>query len=273
MRRIGLFLNVALLALLVQSARAGDCGCAAASGYGGDCCSACGCDDCCGGCGGKHCELKIGVKKIKVICYGCECDKVCIPAGPSCKGCTHCENLCGDGCGCGGGDFGGSGCDDCNHKPLCKVRWTDWCPNPCAECRSRKKLVKYEAEKEVPEYKWVVVDCCADAGAPAAPKAKGDDRPPPPPVPTPVGYQTRAKRRMPVKAAPKNAQVGQEYSLTEAEMKTIESQIQQTSFIAPVKPLAKAAVDVAPVVKTSARVARVVTPVADRNAVPWSLFK
>ncbi len=262
MRPFGLFLSVALLGLLVQAAQAGDCGCAASAG---NCCDPCG--DCCNGCDpctGKRCELKIGTKIIKVTCYGCECTQKCLPAGPSRKGCTHCEELC--------GNCGSCGCDrSCDHKPACKVRWTDWCPNPCAKSYRVKKLVKYVAEKEVPDYKWVVVDCCAEGAAPAS-AGEGHDAPPMPPVPTPVNTTQRRKITRP---APANARVGDVYPLTEAEIKQIESKIQQASHVAPAarvaaKPIATP-VKVTPstVVRTSA-VAPVQTQV--KSEVPWSLF-
>lgn len=259
MRQFGLFLSVAMLGLLVQAAQAGDCGCAATAGDCG-CCDPCGCGN------GKRCELKIGTKKIKVTCYGCECGEKCLP-GPSRKGCTHCEDLC--------GNCGACGCDcSCDHKPACRVRWTDWCPSPCAKMYNVKKLVKYEAEKEVPDYKWVVVDCCAEGSAPAK-AGEGNDVPPMPPVPTPVG--TTTQRRPITRPAPAEARVGDVFPLTEAEIKHIERQIQQASHLAPAarvaaKPVVKAApVKVAPatVVRTSASV-----PVqnAAKSEVPWSLF-
>ena len=178
MRLSGSILTLALFGLLAQAAMAGDCGC----GHGGGCnCGAnCGCDGggdllrhgaCCDdGCNGAHCQLKIGKKKIKVVCYGCECDQVCMPC-PSDKGCTHCEDNCDGGC-CDDG----CGCDDCDHKPICKFRWTDWCPNG-AVAYHRKKLTKYEAEKEVPDYKWEVVKCDHGHGPAAAGRSGQRDAP------------------------------------------------------------------------------------------------
>jgi hypothetical protein len=268
MRQFGLFLSVAVLGLLAQVAYAGDCGCAASAGCGCGACDSCcdPCGGCCdGGCGnGKRCELKIGKKKIKVVCYGCDCSEVCLP-GPSKKGCTHCEELC--------GNCGACGCDcECGHKPACKVRWTDWCPSPCARMYNIKKLVKYEAEKEVPDYKWVVVDCCAEGAAPAPAKAGGgDDKPPMPPVPTPAS--TTTKRRPISKPAPAEARAGDVFPLTDAEIKQVEAKIQQASHVAPAvrvaaKPVAKAPVKAAPAVK----VVRPVSAEVTASDVPWSLF-
>jgi hypothetical protein len=209
MKQKNWILSLTLLSWLTPIAYAGDCGCEVAV------------DDCgCNGHSGKYCELKVGTKKIKVTCYGCECDAVCLP-GPSKKGCTHCENICEDGT---------CGCDcECGHKPQCKVRWTDWCPAPCGKVYDRKKLVKYEAEKEVPDYKWVVVDPCK---APAdAPKAKGDDKPPQPPVPTPASASNG--RRSIRKPAPANARVGDVYPLTDTEIEQIKQQhVQMASHMA-----------------------------------------
>jgi hypothetical protein len=133
-----------------------------------------------------------------------------------------------------------------------------------------KKLVKYEAEKEVPDYKWVVVDCCAEASAPAPAKAGGEDKPPMPPVPTPAS--TTTQRRPISRPAPAGARVGESFPLTDAEIKQVESHIQQASHVAPAtrvvaKPIAKAPVKVAPV-----KVVRQAAPAATKSDVPWSLF-
>lgn len=227
-------LSMAAALLVATSAWAGDCGCAAAHN---GCCDPCG--DCCDGCdGGKRCELKVGKKKIKVVCFGCECDAVCLPC-PSTPGCEHCEDIC-DGC-CDSCDP--CACDsDCNKKPICKVRWRDWCPDG-AQLYHRKKLIKYEVEKEVPDYKWVVVDC----GAPcdAAPKGEGGDVPPVPPAPRPASNVT--------KRAPKGAKAGQSFPLSKEEVqKYVNNQVMPVSHVAPQ----------APAMKTT----------ASKNQLPWSLF-
>jgi hypothetical protein len=222
---------------------AGDCGCA--GGHNG-CCDPCGgggCDDsCCDG--GKRCELKIGKKKIKVVCYGCECAEVCLPC-PSIPGCKHCEDVC-DGC-CDSCDP--CACDShCNKKPVCKVRWREWCPDG-AQMYHIKKLVKYEVEKEVPDYKWVVVDCCA-AGA-AAPAPAGDV-PPVPPVPKPASSVTRR--------VPKGAKVGQSFPLSKEEIeKYVTNPVLPVSHVVPAS---------TPVQKSAP--AKSSQPSKDQ--LPWSLF-
>jgi len=248
MRLIGSFLTLALCGLLAQAAVAGDCGC----GHGGACgckgnCSCDGGGGCCDdGCGnGARCELKIGKKKVKVVCYGCECDTVCMPC-PSEKGCVHCEDLCDGECcdhGCG---------RDCDHKPICKFRWTDWCPDG-AVAYDRKKLIKYEAEKEVPDYKWVVVKCDHDGAAPKA--APGGEAPPVPPAPKPASF---------TKKAPVNARLGQVIPCTDQEIRQIEQQIQvrQVGHMTALPPVTavKAPAQSAPARRTAG------------EQLPWSLF-
>src|SRR5689334_10926648 len=249
MRLFGMLSAIALVGLFAQAATAGDCGCAGVSGCNTGCCDPC-CND--GGCGnGKHCELKIGKKKIKVTCYGCKCDTICLPC-PSQPGCKHCENLCGDNC-------GSCGCScECDHKPNCVARWRDWCPGG-AVSYDRKVLVKYEAEKEVPDYKWVVVDCCApskDGGAAPTPA----NQPPLPPAPKPASYR---------KAAPANAKIGEEFTCTPEEIKQIESKLQQVSYTEVVnnakntnaKTTTRTATQQKPAVRTAAK-----------DALPWGLF-
>jgi hypothetical protein len=247
MRLFGTILTLSLVGFWAQTAAAGDCGC----GHGG----ACGCNggcDCCGDdCNGARCELKIGKKKVKVICYGCECDTVCMPC-PSDKGCKHCEDIC-DGSCC---DHG-CGCKDCDHKPICKFHWTDWCPNG-AVAYNRKKLIKYEAEKEVPDYKWEVVKCDhpAPPGAPAPAPAPGSEVSPPPPPPKPASFS---------KKAPANARVGQVIPCTDEEIRQIERQMQvrQVSHVTKALPPVNA-------IEAPARTAPARSAV--REQLPWSLF-
>jgi hypothetical protein len=266
MRRFGLFLTLALFGLLTQVAMAGDCGC----GHGGKCncgancacnggggCNGAGngcCDPCCDdGCGnGARCELQIGKKKVKVICYGCECDTVCMPC-PSDKGCVHCEDLCdGDCC-----DHG-CGCNDCDHKPICKFRWTDWCPNG-AVAYDRKKLIKYEAEKEVPDYKWVVVKC--EHGAAPAP-APGSEAPPVPPAPKPASF---------TKKAPVNARLGQVIPCTDQEIRQIEQQM-QVRPVSHTTALPRVTTALPPVTAVKAPAAKAPARTPTRESLPWSLF-
>ena len=113
----------------------------------GDCCCNCG-----GGCGvRKVCRLVCETKKIKDYCYGCKCDEICLP-GKSCRGCLHSGDVC--------ASCGQCGCDcGCDHKPLCHLEWYDWKPG-CADMLHIKKLVKYEVEREVCSFKWVVEEVC-----------------------------------------------------------------------------------------------------------------
>lgn len=254
MRQFCVILSVMLLGSYASPALAGDCGCAGAAG--------CACSDPCHGCAaasccGKRCELQIGTKKVKVTCYDCECEDVCLP-GPSRKKCTHRENVCNE---CGE-------CDCCcGHAKGPHFVWSEWCPNPCAKVTNVKRLVKREVEKEVPDYKWVVVDCCA--GAAGEVKASdGGDMPPPPPVPTPAS--TTTKRAPITKPAPAGARVGESYPLTDAEIKHIENQIQQASHVAPAARVA-AKPAVTPV-KAAPVKARTAAPAAVKSEVPWSLF-
>jgi hypothetical protein len=249
MQRIILSLFAALA--MTMPAMAGDCGCADAAG----CCDA--------ACCGKRCELQIGTKKVKVTCFDCECEDICLP-GPSRKLCTHSENVCsecGSDCGC-----------TCGHKGGPKFVWSEWCPSKCGKITNVKKLVKREVEKEVPDYKWVVVDCCCDpCGAPtnAPAAAPGDDQPPMPPVPTPAS--TTTKRRPISKPAPANARVGDAYPLTDAEIKQVEGQIQQASHVAPQARVAAKPVAKAPV-KVAAPAVRPVSAAVTASEVPWSHF-
>ena len=160
---------VALAGLIVQAATAGPL-CGGCRGAGCDqCCEQeCGCE--CGTECGKICKLVCTTRTIKAIAYAFECDSVCIP-GPSEKGCRHCDTV-----------TDGKECDcECGQSPMAIFRWTDWNPG-CAEVRDRKKLVKYEATKEVCSFKWEVVDGCAaqeaDVTKPAPEQAKvGDELP------------------------------------------------------------------------------------------------
>jgi hypothetical protein len=245
------------LGLVAATAQAGDCGCAAAA----DCCQSC--DPCCNQCCGKRCELQIGKKKVKVTCFDCECEDICLP-GPSRKLCTHRENVCsecGSDCGC-----------SCSRHGKADFVWSEWCPTKCAKVTNIKKLVKREVEKEVPDYKWVVVDCCAEACAEATDKVEagsGEDKPPMPPVPTPAS--TTTQRRPITRPVPTGARVGDSFPLTEAEIKQVESQIQQASHTAPAvrvatRPVTATRVQVAPV-----KAIRETTPPAT-SKVPWALF-
>lgn len=96
---------------------------------------------------GKVCKLVCETTTLTSTCYGAECDQLCVPS-PSCPGCKHCAACCGT---C----EPGLAC-----LPKCLFCWRDWCPTGCATPISVKKLVKYEAEREVCWYHWEVVDAC-----------------------------------------------------------------------------------------------------------------
>lgn len=84
---------------------------------------------------------------------------------------------------------------------LCYLRWTEWCPG-CAKPASRKKLAKYVVTREVPSYKWVVVPaCCCNRGP-------GGDY---------------------VKPAPAGAEVGNQYALTEEELRRVAKKLAQNA--------------------------------------------
>jgi hypothetical protein len=136
MKRAVACLAVALVGLLAAQAAA-------------DCCNDCGCQcDCC-----KVCRCVPTTKKVTKICYGCECEDFCVP-GPS-KICGYkCPEPDPCGCTCGGALF--QQLHDHFHylhkEPI-------WQPT-CAEVRTRSRLVKKEVVKEVPSWKWEVVDLC-----------------------------------------------------------------------------------------------------------------
>lgn len=139
-----------------------------------------GCDHC-GGCQQveKVCRVECGKKTITETKYKMECEDFCIP-GPSEK------------CDCA------------------------WIPG-CGEVRTKRKLIKYEEKKEVPDYKWKVEilcpSCCSACGAmpipagglpaevpvpPAPQKTAGAYEMDPPSAPAPIrstGFKTLARPR------------------------------------------------------------------------------
>ncbi len=126
MKRAVAFLAVAIFGLLASEAAA-------------DCCNDCGCQcDC-----SKVCRCVPTTKKVTKICYDCECEDFCIP-GPS--------KICGYKCVCP---------DDCGECKLFHHAHKEpiWQPT-CAKVKTRHKLVKKEEVKEVPSWKWEVVDLC-----------------------------------------------------------------------------------------------------------------
>ena len=95
-------------------------------------CHHCGCQTRCK----KVCRLVCEKKEEKKTEYSCECEDFCIP-GPSKKCGVKVE------CDCTG-----------HHRTIV------WKP-ACAKVHTRKKLVKKETKKEVPNYKWEVdIYCC-----------------------------------------------------------------------------------------------------------------
>jgi hypothetical protein len=124
-----------------------------------DCCNDCGCQcQCC-----KVCRCVPEIKKVPKITYCCECQDFCIP-GPS-KICGY-TCVCPDECEC-------SLFHHAHKEPI-------WQPT-CAKVHTRHVLVKKETIKEVPGWKWEVVDLCpkcktcckhASAGQPAAAPVK-----------------------------------------------------------------------------------------------------
>lgn len=98
-------------------------------------CKHCGCQRNCR----KVCHLVCEKKEETKIEYTCECEDFCIPC-PSKK--------CGIKVEC-----------DCDGKHR-KIVWQP----TCAKVHTRKKLVKKETKKEVPNYKWVVEEYCCVCG-------------------------------------------------------------------------------------------------------------
>lgn len=98
-------------------------------------CQHCGCRQNCK----KVCHLKCEKKKETTVEYTCECEDFCVP-GPSKKCGVKKEHAC-----------------DGHHRTIL------WQPT-CARVHTRKKLVKKEVTKEVPDYKWVVEEYCCVCG-------------------------------------------------------------------------------------------------------------
>lgn len=118
----------------------------------------------CAHCGGATtravCRLVCEETEVPVICWGVQDEDFCLP-GHSVPGCEHCEVVC----------------EECD--PQGKVRsgpslwvWRDWCPNPCGDIFTRRKLMKKTLTRTVPSYQWkveMVCDSCRDSCmAPAA---------------------------------------------------------------------------------------------------------
>jgi hypothetical protein len=139
----------------------------AVAGHGAGC-SHCGCQCACQ----KVCRLVKEDKKVEVVCWGVKCEDFCV-AGPSCKGCQHCEEAC---------DLCAEGSKPANISTHSKkFVWTEWIPG-CATVHTKKKLMKRTVTKTIPSYKWVVEDLCSacDAKAQGAAIEPGAAVPPPP---------------------------------------------------------------------------------------------
>ncbi len=108
----------------------------AAVAHAGHYCKHCGCQRNCK----KVCRLECGKKKETKTEYSAECEDFCVP-GPSKKCGVKVE------------------CDGHGHHH----RTILWQPT-CAKVHTRKKLVKKEVTKEVPDYKWVVEEYCCVCG-------------------------------------------------------------------------------------------------------------
>ncbi len=112
--------------------------------------------------GGGVCKLVCTTRVLETVCYGCECEDVCVP-GPSRRCCTTCQQAC-----------------DCDCRSM--FVWSKWIPG-CAKLFHRKRLKKYLVTKEVPSYKWIVVPACrcgcaSDITKPAPPGSQlGDELP------------------------------------------------------------------------------------------------
>ena len=124
MRRCKLLVAAAAIMAFVSSAQAGH--------Y----CDHCGCQRNCR----KVCRLECGKKKDTKIEYAAECEDFCVPCHSKKCG-VNVE------------------CDGNGHRH----RTVIWQPT-CAKVYTRKKLVKNEVTKEVPDYKWVVEEYCCVCG-------------------------------------------------------------------------------------------------------------
>jgi hypothetical protein len=99
-------------------------------------CDHCGCQRDCK----KVCRVEVKKKEKKETEYSLECEDFCVP-GPS-KRCSYLVD------------------DKCKGHPQRKFIWQP----TCAKVYTRKKLVKNEVKKEVPDYKWVVEEYCCVCG-------------------------------------------------------------------------------------------------------------
>jgi hypothetical protein len=109
-------------------------------------CAHCGCQSACE----KTCRLVPEEKKVSITCWAVDKEDFCVSAGPSQRGCKHCEEVCEE-------------CEkeSCTHHTAAKTFvWFDWIPNCSANMFTKNKLMKKTITKKVPGYKWVVEDVC-----------------------------------------------------------------------------------------------------------------
>jgi hypothetical protein len=107
------------------------------------------------------------MKDVKVTCYACKEQDICIP-GHS----TKCGEVCEPNPCCLAHPDDCETCQNRSHgflsglctQPTSEHR-TLWEPSCSGKIRSVNKLVKYEATKKVPTYKWVVEYCCERCAA------------------------------------------------------------------------------------------------------------
>lgn len=130
---------ILLAAALTSHANAEDC-----------CCAHCGCAAPCL----KVCRLVCDEKKVEVFCWGCKCEEFCLPCHSK-PGCRHCETVCDD---CGIRDR------ETPHSEPKRFIWFDWFPGG-AKIYTRTRLMRKTETVNVPSYKWVVEDLCAECMA------------------------------------------------------------------------------------------------------------
>ncbi len=135
-----------------------------------DCrCNHCGCQAPCQ----KVCRVVCEMKDVKVTCYCCKEEDICIPdhskkCGEVCEPNPCCLAHPTECDACAGGQCCQHGCDRCHYDSFldylfgrdCCEKRTLWRPSCSGEIRNVNKLIKYEVTKQMPTYKWVVENCC-----------------------------------------------------------------------------------------------------------------
>lgn len=113
---------------------------------------------CCARCGResgvrKVCRPIYTTRKVEVTYWDCVSEDFCLPLRGKCDGRTGSDGAGNDGAGggCGAGEAGcTSGCDSC----------AGGSSGPCAEIRTRNRLLRKTCVKEVPVVRWVVQYVC-----------------------------------------------------------------------------------------------------------------